>query len=102
MPNLGEWKVWNVRALSEYPIFVTAEYIWEGQQAHYSPHRYKINAYTYDKVKYCYVLLTTYDTQQMHDVGDDDRAHFLNMEKRKLVEKIRLVAPKRSSSPAER
>ncbi|HEX3877599.1 MAG TPA: hypothetical protein VHW24_11475 [Bryobacteraceae bacterium] len=46
LSNQSQHAFWKDPAVSPHPIFVTADFVWGPNEAHYSPHRYTISAYT--------------------------------------------------------
>jgi len=43
--NQSQYAFWNDAAISDAQIFVTADFVWGPDEAHYSDHRYIVSAY---------------------------------------------------------
>jgi hypothetical protein len=41
----GQFVVWQEPTVSAYALIVTADYVWGGGEAHFTPHRYRISTY---------------------------------------------------------
>jgi len=43
--NVSQYAFWTEPEIASSPIFVTASFVWEGSEAHYDYHLYKITSY---------------------------------------------------------
>src|SRR5450756_497353 len=48
LSNQSDIALWDIPSVSSMPILATADFIWEGMEAHYGRHFYQIRAYRYD------------------------------------------------------
>lgn len=91
--NQSQHTFWNEPALSDAPIFVTADFIWGPDEGHYDSHRYVISAYTLedpeDLGSASYYLSDRYMTVRKYnqDANDD----ILGAEKAEILSRLRLV-----------
>lgn len=60
--NQADVATWNLPAVSRLPIFITADYLWEGMEGHYSPHFFEVRMYVYDEATDRYKLRHKYRT----------------------------------------
>ena len=46
--NQADVAIWDLPTVSAMPIFLTADFLWEGMEAHYSNHFFEVQIYVYD------------------------------------------------------
>jgi hypothetical protein len=100
LSNQSQHTFWNDPAISESPIFLTAEFVWGPGESHYEPHRYMVSAYVFKNVEllddpvYCledsYMTVRKYDLEAGGDVLSSERQEILS----RLV-RAKLAADKR-------
>ena len=61
----------RVPTVSLLPVFVTADYLWEGMEAHYSSHFFEIRMYVYDGAADRYKLRHKYRTAHKYQGIDN-------------------------------
>jgi hypothetical protein len=88
--NQSEHEFWSVPDVSSAPIFVTADFVWGPNEAHYSPHRYRVSAYVYrtsdlldDRM---YYLEDEYMTVRQY--GEDAGGRILSTEKAEVLARL--------------
>jgi hypothetical protein len=91
--NQSEHAFWNDFSISDSPLFVTADYVWGPDEAHYSKHRYIISAYVRKPSSYAdglfYYLEDRYMTVHRYDpVANTD---ILASEKQEILARLRRV-----------
>ena len=60
--NQADVATWDLPTVSPLPVFVTAEYLWRGMEAHYSSHFFEVRMYVYDEAADRYKLRHKYQT----------------------------------------
>jgi hypothetical protein len=87
--NQSEYDIWSLPRISAMPVLVTADFVWAKGETHFSPHRYRITAYAYDKQTGRYIEQVNFTTEKMYpgldDVNDVD---VLKPEKAEIVAKL--------------
>ena len=87
---------WNEPAISNAPIFVTADFVWGPEEAHYSDHRYRISAYVYRYDRELeaseYGLDDEYMTIRKYSPED---SHILDAEKPEILVRLQRVKAER-------
>ena len=89
--NQSEHEFWNLPALSDAPIFATADYVWGPDESHYSEHRYIVSTYArrpsslLDGLRY--YLEDQYMTTRKYGEG----AQILSSEKPEILARLRRV-----------
>jgi hypothetical protein len=68
--NLGEYKFLEGVADALDGILVTADFVYEKGESHFSPHRYRINIYQYDQADKAFKLIGEYVTKTKY--GSDE------------------------------
>jgi hypothetical protein len=75
--NQSQHALWGAPAISEAPVFVTADFVWGPGESHYEPHRYTVSAYVWQHSDLtdsdAYWLDDRYMTARKYDLeaGDD-------------------------------
>jgi hypothetical protein len=91
--NQSQHAFWTDPSISDAKIFVTAQYVWGQDEAHYSDHRYTISAYVYRYSRNlddrCYFLEDRYMTARKYD--SDDKTDILRSEKQEIISRLRRV-----------
>lgn len=77
--------MWQLPAISSYPILVTADFLWDmdAGETHFAHHFYQVRAYHYDPKLDRYVEAFSYKTSRKY-AGEDD------------ADRIRVLAPERA------
>jgi hypothetical protein len=91
--NQSQHLFWTDSSISDAQIFVTADYVWGPDEAHYSKHRYIISAYVRKPSSYAdglfYYLEDRYMTVHRYDpVANTD---ILASEKQEILARLRRV-----------
>lgn len=88
--NISQHAFWNDVTISDTPIFVTANFAWEGDECHYCDHRYKISSYTWKTSSLLdgpyYSLEDEYMTVRKYKSEDAD---ILGSEKPEILARLR-------------
>jgi hypothetical protein len=99
--NQSQHAFWNDSAISEAPIFVTADYILGPDESHYSDHRYIISAYVLKSSSLLngryYYLEDRYMTARAY--VSDVHTDILGSEKQEIL--ARLSRPKAETDPRQ-
>jgi hypothetical protein len=94
LSNQSQHRFWNDPAVSAAPIFVTADFVWGGDESHYSPHRYMVSAYVLEQSTLLedpkYFLEDRYMTARAYDL--DAKADVLTSEKLEIFSRLRRLA----------
>jgi hypothetical protein len=97
--NQNRHAFWYEPAISDAPIFVTADYQWGPNEGHYSPHRYVISAYAlrYSDLSEVstYFLEDQFMTVRRYDI--DDKGDVLKSERQEILDRLKRV---RAAYPA--
>ena len=94
LPNVGltnqsEHHFWNLPAVSAMPVLVTADFVRSEGETHFSPHRYRITSFVYDRQGGRYVQRDQYVTEKKHPGLDDvDNIDVLAPEKTSIVRRL--------------
>jgi hypothetical protein len=90
LSNQSDHALWSVPTLSDMPLLVTADFIWEGMEAHYAPHFYEIRAYRYDRRIGTYAQILKYRTSRKYKGFDnlDDPFPLLKFERATILRKL--------------
>jgi hypothetical protein len=72
LTNVSESAVWTQPQISPYPLFITADFIWnfDAGETHFGKHLFGIEAWRFDPSKDHYVRAIFYKTARKYD-GDD-------------------------------
>ena len=72
LTNVSDHAVWNEPTISPYPIFVTADFVWNfaAGETHFSKHYFTVDVWQYDQKKKLYTRVTSYRTARRYDGGD--------------------------------
>ena len=86
--NQADVAAWDLPEVSSAHVFVTADFLWEGMEAHYSDHHFEIRAYVYDAAKDRYTLRHKYRTTQLYPGLDnwEQRPAVLQSERSKILQ----------------
>ena len=89
--NQSEHEFWADSTLSPAKIFVTANFVWGPDEAHYSPHRYTISVYVLKHTREIiddsnYYLEDRYMTGRSYDSEKD---HILASERPEIIARLR-------------
>lgn len=90
--NQADVATWNLPTVSRLPIFVAADFLWEGMEAHYSSHHFEVQVYVYDEATDLYKLRVKYRTAHKYPGIDnwEQAPEVLEGERGKIVEMLRV------------
>jgi hypothetical protein len=90
LSNQSDHALWNVPTISDMPLLVTADFIWEGSEGHYGPHFYEIRAYRFSTRTGKYAQILKYQTSHKYRGFDnfDDPFPLLKYEKSSILRKL--------------
>jgi hypothetical protein len=85
--NQADVAAWDLPTFSPLPVFVTADFIWGGMEAHYSPHYFEIRIFLYDAASDRYILKHKYPTAHKYPGTDnwEGMPEVLEREKPKIM-----------------
>jgi hypothetical protein len=88
--NQADVATWNLPTVSPLPVFVTADFLWEGMEAHYSPHFFEVRMYVYDGAADRYKLRHKYRTAHKYPGIDnwEEAPEVLAREHGKIIEML--------------
>jgi hypothetical protein len=99
LSNQSDYKLWSLPELSNLPVLVTADFIWDYaairksnfiEETHSAPHRYRMNAYVYDEKSSRYLLKVHFDTAKMYSgLQDAEEINIVDAEKSVILGKLR-------------
>lgn len=91
LTNQSDHALWDVPAVSDMPLLVTADFIWEGLEGHYGPHFYEIRVYRYNPGTGKYAEILKYQTSHKYRGFDnfDNPFPLLKYEKSSILRKLR-------------
>jgi len=89
--NQSQNAFWSDPSISDAQFFITADFVWGPNEAHYSPHRYIISAYVLKRsdlaVGFYYFLEDRYMTSRIYD--REAGADILASEKPEILTRLR-------------
>jgi hypothetical protein len=91
LSNQSDHALWDVPTVSVVPLLITADFIWEGMEAHYGSHFYQIRAYRYDPATDKYAQILEYQTGHQYrgfDNTSDDPFPLLKFERATILRKL--------------
>lgn len=99
LTNLSEYKSWSLPAVSELPVLVTADFIWDfgnptnphmPAETHYGDHRYRIHAFVFDARSERYAKAVGYTTSDKYP-GEDSEGpmQVLEAERPQILARLR-------------
>ena len=89
LTNQSEYDLWRIPGISPMPILVTADFVWAQGETHFSPHRYRITAYAYDRQAGRYIERVNFTTQAIYPGLDNvDDINVLKPEKAEIVTRL--------------
>jgi hypothetical protein len=88
--NQADVAAWDIPIASPLPVFITADYLWEGMEAHYSSHFFEIRIYVYDGTADRYTLRHKYRTAHKYPGIDnwEQAPEVLARERGKIIEML--------------
>jgi hypothetical protein len=99
--NQNQHAFWSDSSISDTLIFVTADYVWGPDEAHYDKHRYIVSAYTYKHQSLTndesYFLEDRYMTAKRYNLEAKDDV--LASEKQEVLARLKRLASERRTSP---
>jgi hypothetical protein len=97
----SQYAFWREPAVSDAPIFVTADYVWGPDESHHSEHRYIISAYVFQSSTLLdgrfYYIEDRYMTIRKYDV--EANADILAFEKQEILARLRRLKNIRQPAP---
>jgi hypothetical protein len=87
----SEHEFWNLPALSDAPIFATADYVWGPDESHISEHRYIISTYARRSSSLLDGLFYYLEDQYMTTRKYGENSHILSSEKPEILARLRRV-----------
>jgi hypothetical protein len=91
--NQSQHALWSDSTISDAPIFMTADYVWGPDEAHYSEHRYVISAYIRSASALAddlyYSLEDRFMTVRKYDL--DANSDILTSEKQEILARLKRV-----------
>lgn len=89
--NQADVAAWDLPTASPMPVFLTADYLWEGMEGHYSSHFFEIRIYVYDPAADQYKLRHKYRTAHKHPGIDnwEEAPGILVRERNRIIEVLR-------------
>ena len=88
--NQADVATWDLPTVSALPVFVTADFLWGGMEAHYSSHFFEVRMYVYDEAADRYKLRRKYTTSQKYPGIDnwEQAPEILDSERGKIIEML--------------
>ncbi|MBZ5676547.1 MAG: hypothetical protein LAP61_20105 [Acidobacteriia bacterium] len=90
--NQSQHVMWNDSAISDAPIFLTADFIWGSDEGHYGEHRYVISAYVMKRASIAddptYYLEDRFMTLHRYDY---EKVDILTSEKQEILARLARV-----------
>ncbi len=97
--NQSEHEFWNLPALSDAPIFATADYVTGPDESHYSEHRYIVSTYTRRSSSMVDGLFYYLEDQYMTVGKYGEGSHILSSEKPEILARLRRVKAETQRQP---
>lgn len=94
LTNQSEYQLWHLSQVSQFPVLVTADFIWDFKtETHFSRHRYKIHAYTFNPAINKYVEKISFSTTKKYPGLDEaGQTEVLSAEKAAIEDHFRQLA----------
>ena len=91
LTNQSQNQFWDLPQISPFPIFVTADFLWDSKtESHFSHHRYSIRAYVFDPAAGKYLEKAHFETAQKYPGLDDmEKLNVLGPEKTSLISRLK-------------
>lgn len=93
LSNQSQHAFWSDPAISDAPVFVTADFVWGPDESHYSGHRYMVSAYTLRSAMVpldpTYNLEDRYMTARMY--GFEESGEVLATERQEILGRLKRV-----------
>ncbi len=88
--NQADVAVWNLPIVSPMPVFVTADFLWEGMEAHYSSHFFEVRIYVFDPAADHYKLRHKYRTSHKYPGIDnwEQAPEVLEKDRSRIIEEL--------------
>jgi hypothetical protein len=86
--NVNEHAMWEIPSISPYPVLVYADFIWSSGEAHFTPHRYTIEAWRFDKRTDRYRKVASYRTSKKYEGGDSGPVSVLGSERAEILRRL--------------
>jgi hypothetical protein len=89
--NQSDHAIWFVPQVSNFPILVTADFIWMDGETHFAKHFYTVSAYRFDDQKGRYIKAFSYRTSKKHAGLDDetDQVNVLGLERENILRRLK-------------
>jgi hypothetical protein len=91
LTNQSDHAIWHEPRLSQYPLFVTADFLWDfhKKETHFAHHFYTIHVYRYDPNEREYFSVLTYKTRHKYrGLDDTDKINILHPERPEIVRRL--------------
>jgi hypothetical protein len=98
LTNQSEYKIWHLPQISDQPILITADFVWDfkameasnyKEDTHLAHHRYTVRAFVFDAASGRYLERIRYITTRKYPGLDDaDAIRVLNVEKPTILSKL--------------
>jgi len=88
--NVSQRQMWRLPEVSDYPVLVTADFIWDfaANETHFSDHRFEVEAYKYDPAQDHYAKVFSYRTTQKYAGGDSASVSVLQPEREEILRRL--------------
>jgi hypothetical protein len=90
LTDQSQHQLWQLPQISPYPVFVTADFIWDFKtETHFSHHRYVIHTYVFDQSAGQYLEELHFETTRKYP-GEDDgvKLNVLESEKSSIISQL--------------
>jgi hypothetical protein len=74
LTNQSDHAVWHIPAISPYPLFITADFVWDFRagETHFAPHHFKVQAWQFNPASRKYAEKLSYRTSKKYNGHDDE------------------------------
>ena len=88
--NQSDHAMWHVPQASNFPILVTADFIWTDGETHFAKHFYTVSAYRFDDQKDQYIKAFSYRTSKKYaGLDETDQVNVLSSERENILRRLR-------------
>ncbi|MDN7556983.1 hypothetical protein [Burkholderia orbicola] len=85
--EMADRAMWNLPAVSPYPLFVRADYVWGKGEDHFGKHFFDVDAWAFDPAANRYAKRFSYRTSQRYDRGEG-ADHVLSAERAEILRRL--------------
>lgn len=89
--DVADRAMWNLPAVSPYPVFVRADFIWGDGEDHFGQHVFGVDGWTFDPAIHQYRKVFSYRTQRRYARGGDDDDQVLKAERDEILRRLKAV-----------